>query len=319
MGAFKGFDDLVEAALASARLSGPRRIAVCAAEDESTILALESARKMGLARPVLIGEKAAILSTMASSGIDPGQYAIHDVSGQDEKAAEAVRLVRAGEADALMKGMIPTSTFLHPIFRHEGGLLTGGFISHVGVLEVVGMDRLILQTDGGLNIKPDFEMKKGLIVNAVFVARLLGIARPKVALLCATEKVHPKMPSTVEARDLTLWAKEGVDDADVDGPMALDIAVSPEAAMSKGVSGPVAGRADILVGDDIEVSNVLYKALRYFAGAKGAGIVVGAACPVVLASRSDPPEEKINSIALATLYAGHIKDAGYVVKKGNRG
>jgi phosphate butyryltransferase len=306
MDMIKGFEALVEAALASARVSGPKRVVVCAAEDESSVLALESARKMGLANPVLVGEKAAILAMMSSSGIDPGPYAIHDVSGQEAKAAEAVRLVRAGEADVLMKGMIPTSTFLHPIFRHEGGLLTGGFISHVGVLEVAGMDRLILQTDGGLNIKPDIEMKKGLIMNAVFVARLLGVARPKVALLSATEKVHVKIPSTVEAQALTLWAKDNVDDADVYGPLALDIAVSLEAATSKGVSGPVAGRADILIGNDIEVSNVLYKALRYFAGAKGAGIVVGAACPVVLTSRSDPPEEKINSIALATLYAQHI-------------
>ena len=291
------------------------RVAVCAAEDESSVRAMDEARAAGLAEPILIGEAARMKAVMEKAGIDPGRFCIHDISDQDRKAARGVELVRAGEADALMKGLIPTSTFLHPIFRREGGLVSGFFISHVGVLQVPGYDRLLLQTDGGINISPDVEKKKGIIVNAVFVARvLLGIGRPKVALLSASEKVHPKIQSAVDAQALAIWAKEAVRDADVEGPMALDLAVSPEAARRKGMTGAVAGFADVLVSSNIEMGNVIYKALRYFAGASGAGIVVGAACPVMLTSRSDPPAEKLNSLFLAAIYREHIKEAGYIIK-----
>lgn len=294
----------------------PRRVAVCAAEDESSVVAMESARKLGLASPVLIGGAAKIESVMKQAGIDPGPYRIVDAQGPEAAAEMSVELIKRGEADILMKGMIQTSMFLHPIFRHGTGLLSGYFVSHTGVLQVPGVDRLIVQTDGGLNILPDFEMMKGIIKNAVFVAHLVGLERPKVALLSATEKVHPKIPSTVNARDLTAWAKAEVTDADVDGPLSFDLAISPEAVLRKGAKGVVAGHADVLVAPNIEMGNAIYKALRYFAGAKGAGIVVGASCPVMLTSRSDPPEEKLNSMALAVLYADRINEAGYrVVKK----
>jgi phosphate butyryltransferase len=312
----RNFREMMEKAQAASAGLPPRRVAVCAAEDESSVQAMESLRNLSLVEPILIGDRKAILEVMAKSGIDTGPYTIHDVGEPGAKAAKGVELIRQGAADILMKGLIPTSTFLHPIFRRETGLLTGNFISHVGVLEVPGFERLILQTDGGINIAPDIEMKKGIIMNAVFVARrVLDIERPKVALLSASEKVHPKIPSTVEARDLALWARDNVPDADVEGPMALDLAVSVEAAMRKGMGGAVAGRADVLVSPNIEMGNVIYKALRYFAGAQGAGLVVGAACPIMLTSRSDPPEEKINSLALAVLYAMHIKEAGYKIKK----
>ncbi len=283
----------------------PMRVAVCTAEDDSTLAAMEQARKLGLAVPILVGAKEKITGLMSQVGIEPGPYRIVDAPDARAAAERCVELVRRGEADILMKGMITTSVFLHPIFRHDTGLLTGDFISHVGVLQVPGMDRLIIQTDGGLNILPDVEMKKGIIKNAVLVCRMLGIERPRVALLSATEKVHPKIPSTVEAAELAAWAREGVPDADVEGPLALDLAVSPEAVQRKGVKGAVAGRADALVTSNIEMGNVLYKALRYFAHAKGAGIVVGAACPIILTSRSDPPEEKLNSVALALLHASY--------------
>jgi phosphate butyryltransferase len=316
MNSIKSFDELMEKAKNLAAGRPPKRIAVCAAEDDSSIAAMEAARAMGLAEPILVGERVRILDIMGRAGIDPKPYTIYDVPDQDAKAAKAVSLINDKEADILMKGMIPTSAFLHPIFKHGTGLLTGNFISHVGVLEVRDMGRLILQSDGGINIAPDFEMKKGIIKNAVFVAHLLDIERPKVALLSASEKVHPKIPSTVEARDLALWAKVEVTDADVEGPLALDMAISPEAAASKGVKGAVAGRADVLVAANIEMGNVIYKALRHFAHAEGAGTVVGAACPIMLTSRSDPPREKLNSLALALLYASRIGEAGYRIKKG---
>lgn len=297
------FEGLLSAAREIASGRPPVRVVLSGAEDESGISALEDARGRGYVHPVLVGERDGILRVMERMGIDPAGFDIRDVKGDDEKAAFAAGLVRSKEAEVLMKGMIPTSTFLHPIFRHDSGLLSGGFVSHCGVLEVRGMDRLIIQTDGAINIRPDIEKKKGIIKNAVYVARMLGVKRPKAALIAATEKVHPKMPATVEAAELSGWAKAAVPDADVAGPMGLDIAVSPEAARRKGVSGPVAGRADILVAPYIEVGNVIYKAMRHFAGAEGAGIVVGASCPVLLTSRSDPPREKANSLALGVLYA----------------
>ncbi|HMB05318.1 MAG TPA: bifunctional enoyl-CoA hydratase/phosphate acetyltransferase, partial [Isosphaeraceae bacterium] len=304
MARIKDFDGLLELAREMARGRPPWRIAVSSAEDDSSLAALERARKMGLVEGILVGERAAILEIMGRLKLDPSAYTIVDVSGLDEKARAAVSLVRSGEADILMKGMTPTSIFLHPIFDREAGLSTGNFISHTGVLQVPGFDRLIIQTDGGINILPTLEQKKGIIMNSVFVAHLLGIERPKVALLSATETVHPKISSTVEARELALWAKDAVPDADVDGPLALDIAISPEAAERKGRGGEVAGQADVLVAANIEMGNAIYKALRHFAHAEGAGIVVGAACPVILTSRSDPPQEKLNSFALAVLYAG---------------
>ncbi len=297
------FERLVSAAREIASGRPPVRVVLSGAEDESGISALEDARRQGYVHPVLVGELEAVLRIMESLGIDPAGFDIRDVAGDSDKAAYAAGLIQSKEAEVLMKGMIPTSTFLHPIFRHDTGLLAGGFVSHCGVLEVRGMDRLIIQTDGAINIRPDIEKKKGIIKNAVFVARMLGVKRPKVALIAATEKVHPKMPATVEAAELSGWARDAVPDADVAGPMGLDIAVSPEAAGRKGVSGPVAGRADVLVAPYIEVGNVIYKAMRHFAGAQGAGIVVGAVCPVLLTSRSDPPPEKANSLALGVLYA----------------
>ena len=303
------FEGLIKRAdeLAAGR---PRvRVVLSGAEDESGILALEAARIKGQVDPILVGDAEEIAGIMGRLSIDAAAYRIYDIKDPVSKADKAVELVRSGEADALMKGLIPTSTFLHPIFRHGTGLRAGKFISHVGLLQVEGMDRLILQTDGGINVNPDIEMKKGIIVNAVFLAHMLGVERPRVAILSASEKVHPKIPSTVEARDLAIWAKEAVPDADVDGPLALDIAISHDAAVRKGVHGNVAGYADILVAGNIEVGNVIYKAARYFGHAKGAGIVVGAACPVLLASRSDPMEEKLNSIALAILYAAHMQEA----------
>jgi phosphate butyryltransferase len=299
----KTFDGLHERAAFIASGRPPVRVVLCGAEDKSGITALEEARRKGFVEPVLVGEKSGISAALDASGAAAGDFEIHDVSRGAEKAAYAVELVRNGKAEVLMKGLISTSTFLHPIFRHESGLLAGKFLSHCGVLEVPGMDRLVIQTDGAINIAPDMEKKKGITKNSVYVARMLGISRPKVALIAATEKVHPKMPATVEAAELARWAKEAIPDADVDGPMGLDIAVSEAAAATKGVKGPVAGQADVLVAPFIEVGNVIYKALRHFARAQGAGIVVGARCPVLLASRSDPPREKANTLALGVLYA----------------
>lgn len=303
MDRIRNFTELHEKARQITTGQPPVRVVLSGAEDESGLAALEQARAYGTVAPALVGEKAKILEIMARLGIDPAGYDIHDEPVDERKAEAAVRIIREGGGEVLMKGLISSSTFLKPVFSHETGLLSGGFVSHCGVLQVPGMDRLIIQTDGAINIAPDLVRKKGIIINAVAVAHMLGVERPKVALIAATEKVHPKMPVTLDEHELAVWAKDAVKDADVEGPMGLDMAVSPEAAMSKGGGGPVAGYADVLFAPYIEVGNVIYKSLRHFAHAEGAGIVVGARCPVLLTSRSDPSREKLNSIALGVLYA----------------
>ncbi|HEY3346074.1 MAG TPA: phosphate acyltransferase, partial [Nitrospirota bacterium] len=296
----------------SRRLCGsgvPPTIAVCAAEDEAALSAVDEACRSGLARAVLIGDRTAITTYMERLGMDAAAYEIVDLRDTLAKAEAAVRLVREGRAQMLMKGLISTTVFLHPVFRKKGGLSTGRVISHTAVLEMPGAERLIVMSDGGINIAPDYEMKKGIIVNAVFAARLLNIARPRVALLSASETADPKIASSMDAAHLAAWAKEGLPCAYVDGPLGLDIAVSEEAAKKKQVKSEVAGRADILIASGIEVGNVIYKSMRQFAGAHAAGIVVGAACPIVLTSRSDTTREKVNSIALAGIYASRIGEA----------
>ena len=315
MDRIRSFDELLGAAECGTAGKPPFRVVLTAAEDSSSLKALDNAMKLGCASPVVVGDEGQIREIMERAGIDPKGYVFHDVSGQEAKAERSVELIRNGEAEILMKGMLPTSAFLGPLFNRGTGLITGNFVSHTGVLEVPGYGRLLLQTDGAINIQPDIEKKKGIIKNAVFVAHLLGIERPKVALLSATEKVHPRIPSTVEAAELVRWAGEAVPDAIVEGPLAFDLAISPDAAMRKGLTSPVAGEADILVAANIEMGNVIYKSLRHFAKAEGAGIVVGATCPVILTSRSDPPQEKLNSLALASLHAARISEAGYTYKK----
>lgn len=306
MHSISDFDGLAARAREITTGKPPVGVVLSGALDESGLSALEEARKDGSVRPVLVGGRDGLLRMLDGLGIDSNNYDIHDATGDDDTATCAVRIIRDGGAEVLMKGNISTSSFLKPVFVRENGLLAGRIVSHCGVLSVPGMGRFVIQTDGAINISPDMAKKKGIITNSIAVARILGIARPKVALIAATEKVHPKMPATVEAHELAMWAKDAVPDADVDGPMGLDIAVSPDAARSKGYGGPVAGLADVLVAPYIEVGNVIYKSLRHFAHAEGAGIVVGAKCPVLLTSRSDPPREKMNSLSLGVLYACSI-------------
>jgi len=301
------FDELIEKAAWVASKRDPLRVVLSGSEDNSGLQALESVRARGMVRPILVGEMERTREILETMDADVSGYEFHDESDPVKKAELAASLVARGEADILMKGHIPSATFLKPIFHQSRAIIGESFISHVGVMYVRHERRFYLQSDGALNIAPDLEKKKGIVLNAIKVAKILGIERPKVALIAATESVHPKMPDTIDAFEISLWAKENVPDADVEGPMALDIAVSPEAARIKHVKNEVAGHADILISGDIEVGNVLYKGLRHFAHAEGAGIVVGANCPVLLVSRSDPPREKTNSLALGVMYACYMQ------------
>jgi len=221
-----------------------------------------------------------------------------------EAAREAVAAVRAGEAQLLMKGLLQTADLLRAVMARDTGLRTGRSLSHACVVQVPGLPRLLHISDIALNIAPDLARKADIVRNQVAVARALGLERPKVAIISAIENVNPDMPATVDARALQEMAERGdLGECVVQGPLALDLALSAEAGAVKGVSGPVVGAADVLIMPNLETGNVLYKALVHLAGASSAGIVVGARCPIVLLSRSDQPASKLNSIALAVLAA----------------
>ena len=205
----------------------------------------------------------------------------------------------------LMKGLLETSTILKAVLNKEVGLRTGRLMSHVAVFEIPVFDRLIFITDAALNMYPDLKAKVDIISNAVSVAHSLGIKNPKVAPICAVEVVNPDMPATIDASMLSKMSERGqIKGCVVDGPLAVDNALSEEAAQHKKINSPVAGKADILLLPNIEAANVMYKTLTYTTNSKSGGIIVGASAPVVLTSRADSPESKLNAIALAALVSG---------------
>lgn len=221
-----------------------------------------------------------------------------------EAAQAAVAAVRSGGAQLLMKGLVQTADIMRAVLNRDTGLRTGRALSHACVVQVPGWPRLLHITDIALNVAPDLSRKADILRNQVQVAHALGNPRPKVAVIAAVETVNPDMAATVDARALQEMAERGeLGECVVQGPLALDLALSAEAGATKGVSGPVVGAADVLLMPDLEAGNVLYKGLVCLAGADSAGIVVGARCPIVLLSRSDSAAAKLNSIALAVLAA----------------
>ncbi len=296
---------IAELIAAAQAVAGRPRIAVAAAQDEEVLQAVEAARKAGLADAILIGDRPAIERIAAKEGIDLSAYEIVHEPELAKAAASAVAHVRSGEASFVMKGLLDTSVILKAVLNKETGLHAGRLVSHVGVVESPHYHKLVLVTDAAINIAPTLGEKVDIIRNAADCARALGVETPKVALLAAVEKVNPeKMPCTADAAILTQMNRRGqIPGCVIDGPLALDNAVSAEAARIKGIESPVAGDADILMAPYIEVGNVLYKAFMDLGGAKGAGLVVGAKAPIVLTSRSDTAETKLASIAFAVLVA----------------
>ncbi|SHE72348.1 bifunctional enoyl-CoA hydratase/phosphate acetyltransferase [Desulforamulus putei] len=297
---FKNFAQVLEVVKGLPKV----RVSVANAQDEKVLLALKKAMQEGFVEPVLVGSRSEIERVAWDVDFDLNGVEIFEA---DALAAPelAIKLVMGGNCQVLMKGLVNSSTFLKAVLNGEWGLRTGKILSHIAVYEVPGYDRLIFLTDGGLNIAPDIEMKKQICQNAIDFAHSLGITLPKVAVLSANEQVSPKMPVTLEAQQLAQMAKKGeITGALVDGPLALDIAINKDAAEHKGIKSPVAGQADILLVPNIEAGNILGKSILYFAGGVMAGLVLGAAAPVVLPSRADTPQGKLMSLALACL-AGH--------------
>lgn len=297
----RGLEELV----ARVAACGTRpRVVLAACAEAHALGALLGAAERGIAEPLLVGdmEQAARIAGALARDIS----SIPAVHAPDPREAvqRAVALVRSGEAMVLMKGLVNTDVLLRRVLDRATGLPPTGVLSHVSVFELPvpdGGTRLALMTDAAVNIRPNLQRKLEIVHNAVAVARALGIARPRVAMLAATEKVIlPAMPATLDAQIVARMAEQGeFDEADVAGPMALDIAISPAAAARKGVEHPVAGRADILVAPDIESGNILYKSLTILAHADMASTMAGSSAPLVVTSRGDTERSKFCSIALA--------------------
>ncbi len=279
-------------------------VAVAAAEDSEVIEAVVKAVEQKLATFLLYGNAEKIHSLLASRdtiGCEVSQFVnVIDAKNDLEAATLAVKAVSEGSADVLMKGMVSTSSILKEVLNKDYGLRTGSVLSHVAAFQINGFDRLIFVTDAAMNIAPDLKQKVEIINNSVSLARRIGIPLPKVAAISAVETVNPNMISSVEGALLAQMNARGqIKNCVVDGPLALDNAISPSAAEQKGIKGEVAGRADILMVPSIEVGNALYKSLVYFSKAKVGAVIVGAKAPIVLTSRADSAESKLYSLALA--------------------
>lgn len=296
----RNFDEL----LLKLKTVNTKKVAVAVAQDEPVLEAIKEAKLQGIADAILVGNEKEIREIAEKIDMDLSQFEIIDEKDIKKAALLGVELVSKGKADMVMKGLVDTATFLRSVLNKDVGLRTGKLMSHVAVFEIEGIDRLILLTDAAFNIYPDLKAKVQIINNSVMVAKACGIDTPKVAPVCAVEVVNPEMPSTIDASLLAKMSDRGqIKGCIVDGPLALDNAWSEEAAHHKGVTGPVAGKADILVLPNIESANVMYKTLTYTAKTKNGGILVGTSAPVILTSRADSFETKVNSIALAALVA----------------
>jgi phosphate butyryltransferase len=292
--------------LATARAVGPRRIAVAAAESDTALAAAALARRQRIADVVLVGDRGAIEARLRALGEDPGPFEIVPAAGDEEAVRRAVEMVRCGEAAVLMKGRTATGALLHAVLDRRTGLRAGRLLSDVLVADhpLADPPRLVGITDGGVNVAPTLAQKKEILENAVALFRTLGVARPRVACLCAVETVNAAMPHTEDARALAeMNARGEIGGCIVSGPLALDNALSQEAARAKGLDHPVAGRADVLLVPTIETGNALGKAFTYLAHRHVAHVIVGALAPVLIPSRVERAEDKLFSIALGVLSA----------------
>ena len=289
-----------------------KRVAIAAAHDHTVLEAAVRASQEHVAEALLIGDEAKIREIAERRQLRIDNLTVIDRRDDLEAAATAVGMVAAGKADLVMKGYLHTDDFLRAVLHREHGLRAGVLMSHAFAAELPGREGFLFVTDAAMNIAPDLEQKAQIVLNTVHLAHALGYEEPRVGVLAAVELLNPAMPATVDATCLHTMGerRQFSPRCLVDGPFALDNAVSKEAAAHKGITGSVAGAADILVVPCIEAGNMLVKSLVYFAGARVAGIVLGATCPVILSSRADSAESKFLSIALGvylTAVERHLK------------
>jgi phosphate butyryltransferase len=280
-------------------------VAVASAADREVLEAVSNALAKGIASFMLFDDEKRIknlIQTDFPQLIGDEKVSIHHAEDDNRAAILSVKAVSNGQAHVLMKGNLATSTILKAVLNGEYGLRTGKILSHVAAFEVQGYDRLLFVTDAAMNIAPDLKAKAQIIRNAVSIAHACGVTKPIVAPLAAVETVNPAMIPTTDAASLVVMNRRGqIPGCIVDGPLALDNAVSQKAAVQKGITGETAGKADILVVPNIEAGNILYKSLMYFANAKVGAVIQGAKAPIVLTSRADSAESKLYSLALAIL------------------
>lgn len=296
----KNFDDLFE----KLKEIKKKKVAVAVAQDLPVLEALKEATSKGIVEGILVGDKHEINKMAKEIELDLSDFEIINEKDNKKATLEAVRLVSTGKADMVMKGLVDTATFLRAVLNKEIGLRTGKLMSHVAVFDIEEYDRLLFLTDAAFNTYPDLKAKVQIINNSVTVAKACGIETPKVAAICAVEVVNQDMPATIDAALLAKMNDRGqIKGCLVDGPFALDNAISEEAAHHKGVGGEVAGKADIIMLPSIETANVMYKTLTMLSKSRNGGLLVGTSAPVILTSRADTFEVKVNSIALAALVA----------------
>ncbi len=292
-----------EEIIARARKSGPVKIVVAAAQDEEALLAVKAAWDVGLAEAVLVGNSQQIVPLLEKVGLPADTPVVHepDVPQAALKAASIVRQSRSG---VLMKGLVNSSDFLRAVLNQECGLRTDRLLSHFAAFEAPDGEKLIYHTDGGMNIAPTLSERKEILINALLALAALGIENPRVAILAANEVVNPKMPVTVDAKALVEMNERGeLPPAVLEGPISMDVALSPMAAAHKNLTTQVSGQVDLFMVPDIASGNILAKALIHYAKFKNAGVILGATHPVVMVSRADSAESKLQSIALACCIA----------------
>ncbi|MBN2366507.1 MAG: bifunctional enoyl-CoA hydratase/phosphate acetyltransferase [Calditrichaeota bacterium] len=293
----KSFSQLVD----EVKSSKNRRISVAVAQDSDVLEALEKARKSGLADAILVGKQTLIEKAARDVGVKLSPFEILNIPDEYNAVGSAIQLIRDGKADVLMKGLCSTATLMKVVLDKEWGLRDKGLLSHLAIFEISSYHKLIFMSDAALNIAPSMDEKIRIAENAISVAHRLGLQLPKVAMIAAVEKINPeKMPATVDAALIAKMSERGqIEGAIIDGPLALDNAFSKKSCEIKGIVSEVGGDADIAIAPEIETGNVFYKLMSYLAGAKTAGLIIGAKVPIVLTSRADSDEVKFLSIATA--------------------
>ncbi len=302
----QGFDELVK----KVKECEKKTVAVSVAQDSAVLEAVKEAKAQGIADAILVGDEAKIREIAATIDMNVDEFEIINEPDVIAASLKAVKLAHDGKADMYMKGIIDTKNFLKSVLDKEVGLRTGGVLSHVAVFDIPTIDHLLFLTDVAFMTYPTLEDKANIINNTVPVCKACGVANPKVAPLAAVEVVNPKMPATVDAAELTKMNEEGtIKDCVVDGPLSLDLAIDPEAALHKGATDrKIQGDADVLLFPDIHAGNLVYKALVHTVpGVKNGCILTGTKVPVILTSRSDTFETKVNSIALAAVVSEEMK------------
>jgi len=289
----RNFDELYR----YAEERGPKTLIVPAANEKTIIESCKEGKERGWIKPILVGDKIKMAKAGEGLGVDDMEM----INMPEAKGAleRSVKMVRSGEGDILLKGMVSTSMFLKEILNKEYGLRAGKVLSHIAILDIPMRDKLLFITDGGMNIKPDLGVKVDIIKNACEVARSFGISTPKVGLLAAIESVNPDMPETIEAAEIAKMGERGeFGGCEIDGPLAMDLLLNKDACKKKGIESPICGEVDIIIAPEIVCGNAVAKSLIYLANARAAGTIIGTSKPVVMLSRADDKETKMNSIAL---------------------